>query len=677
MKTKLQLKSLLLSILFVSFSFYIEAQVGIGNTSPNSDALLDVGTNTSTKGIRIPRVSLTTTASFSPLSAHVSGMLVYNTVSAGSGSTAVSPGFYYNDGSAWIKVSKKDDWKLNGNSGTIAGTNFIGTTDAIPVSFRINNTEQFRMTTTGELNLFSNGTATTPVINWNGDTDTGIFHSAANELSFSTGGTNRLQILSDGSIRANASGTAANPLFAWTGDTNKGFYSPGADQFGLVTNGVERVRIPNSNQIFAMADGTNALPFYSWNNDSDTGLYRIDANTLGVSTNATERIRVLSDGRVSVNNNNPFGGDRFTVSGELDEYAINGLASGTGVGVYGESTGTGGGVEGINIGTGNGVFGFGANSHGVFGYTTYTGGPFLTGGVLGWGGGANQANGVLAVANQISTLSSNIGIRAVSGSTTSISSGLVLNVGVNTNATDLGLYVMTEKTSGIREAAQFQTNYAGIPTDADARDMRAQLAGFTNASQQGGSNMYYGGYFYSGRVNNASWAYAGSRYGNTNYKIIGNGAVSTIVSGANDGDSKKIMFASEAPEVLFEDYGSGQLSNGTATITIDPIFSKNITVNQKHPLRVFIQLEGDCNGVYVTNKSGTSFTVNELQSGTSNISFSWHIVANRKDEGGRSSEEISEYSELRFPDAPSKIQTNGTTSQDLNEISYKKRENKK
>ena len=183
--------------------------------------------------------------------------------------------------------------------------------------------------------------------------------------------------------------------------------------------------------------------------------------------------------------------------------------------------------------------------------------------------------------------------------------------------------------------------------------------------------MYYGGYFYSGgSSSNSSYAYAGARYNNTNYKIIGNGAVSTIVQDTN-GD-KKVMFAPEAPEVLFEDYGTGQLINGTANISIDPIFTNNIVVDQDHPLKVFIQLEGDCNGVYVTNKSASSFTVKELQNGTSNVSFSYHIVANRKNDTG-STENSSNYSDLRFPDAPDEI---GPETLDARELQkYKPEQN--
>ena len=66
-------------------------------------------------------------------------------------------------------------------------------------------------------------------------------------------------------------------------------------------------------------------------------------------------------------------------------------------------------------------------------------------------------------------------------------------------------------------------------------------------------------------------------------------------------------------------------------------------------------MEGDCNGVYVTDKTATGFIVRELQNGTSNVSFSWHIVANRKDEINKTTGEKSIYANLRFPDAPSKI----------------------
>lgn len=134
-------------------------------------------------------------------------------------------------------------------------------------------------------------------------------------------------------------------------------------------------------------------------------------------------------------------------------------------------------------------------------------------------------------------------------------------------------------------------------------------------------------------------------YNGTQFKINGVGTVSTVVTGL---DNKKVtMYAPEAPEIYFQDYGAGQLINGRAHIDIDPVFAKNVTINDKHPLRVFVQLEGDCKGVYVTNKTPAGFDVVELNGGTSNIPFQWTITCNRADEvlsNGR----ISRNADMRF-----------------------------
>jgi len=137
-------------------------------------------------------------------------------------------------------------------------------------------------------------------------------------------------------------------------------------------------------------------------------------------------------------------------------------------------------------------------------------------------------------------------------------------------------------------------------------------------------------------------------------KIVGNGTVNTIIDGLTPNE-KVTMTCPEAPEVVFQDYGVGELKNGYAKINLDPIFSKNILVDKDHPIKVYIQLEGECNGVYVFNKSDLSFEVKELNNGNSNISFSWMVVANRADVEVKYSDgtsKISNYSNARFSPAP-------------------------
>lgn len=150
------------------------------------------------------------------------------------------------------------------------------------------------------------------------------------------------------------------------------------------------------------------------------------------------------------------------------------------------------------------------------------------------------------------------------------------------------------------------------------------VAGFATNS----ANSAFGGYFWNDNVYAyvGGWNLSGGTF--TPYKIIGNGTVSTIVEGTQG--EKLTMFAPEAPEVLFQDYGTAQLVNGRAVVQMDPKFSNNIEVSEDHPLKVFVQLEGECNGVYVTNKSATSFEVVELNGGTASIPFSYQIVATRK-----------------------------------------------
>jgi hypothetical protein len=65
------------------------------------------------------------------------------------------------------------------------------------------------------------------------------------------------------------------------------------------------------------------------------------------------------------------------------------------------------------------------------------------------------------------------------------------------------------------------------------------------------------------------------------------------------------------------------------TIELDPLFLETVTVDEKNPLKVFIQLNDDCNGVYV-QRQATAFEVKELKGGTSRAQFTYRVVAKRK-----------------------------------------------
>ncbi|MGA9964086.1 MAG: hypothetical protein WBQ10_02690 [Terriglobales bacterium] len=88
------------------------------------------------------------------------------------------------------------------------------------------------------------------------------------------------------------------------------------------------------------------------------------------------------------------------------------------------------------------------------------------------------------------------------------------------------------------------------------------------------------------------------------------------------------LYTVEAADNWFEDAGSGQLANGSATIALDQVFAQ--TVNGDLDYHVFITPNGECEGLYVTNKTAHGFEVHELHKGHSNIAFDYRIMARRK-----------------------------------------------
>jgi hypothetical protein len=96
-----------------------------------------------------------------------------------------------------------------------------------------------------------------------------------------------------------------------------------------------------------------------------------------------------------------------------------------------------------------------------------------------------------------------------------------------------------------------------------------------------------------------------------------------------DGGRREVgLSAIVSPKHWFEDFGSEQLSNGIAVVHLEPEFAQ--TVNTELEYHVFLTPNGDCKGLYVSQKSPTSFEVHELGSGTSNARFDYRIVALRK-----------------------------------------------
>jgi len=281
--------------------------------------------------------------------------------------------------------------------------------------------------------------------------------------------------------------------------------------------------------------------------------------------------------------------------------------------------------------------------------------------INGYASGQNNAAVYGRHATDATGVNSNTG-GAFDGSGNGFTTLAGLNVGAIGTAVDVGI-----AGTATTPASNTQTRYGGYFSNTNTAgtvQATAQLAGYDNTN-----GFYYGGFFNGGQDgvggfitapggdidgdgNTTDYAWVGVRTGGTNYKIIGGGSVSTIVKDENN--KGRILYAPESPEITFTDSGVGTLVNGVCKIDIEKVLSKNIFVDEKHPLKVFIQLEGDCNGVFVTNKSANGFTVKELQNGKSNVSFSWQLIANRADTVSKDGKIISKHVDVRFPVAPEK-----------------------
>jgi hypothetical protein len=100
------MKKLLSTLSLLLVTIQGQSQVGIGTTSPDPNAVLDLTANN--KGFLLPRIALTNTTSSAPLGAFVEGITVYNTATAGN----VSPGIYFSNGSSWVSIAEasKKPW---------------------------------------------------------------------------------------------------------------------------------------------------------------------------------------------------------------------------------------------------------------------------------------------------------------------------------------------------------------------------------------------------------------------------------------------------------------------------------------------------------------------------------------------------------------------------------------
>ncbi len=416
-----------------------------------------------------------------------------------------------------------------------------------------------------------------------------------------------------------------------------------------------------------------------------------DAQPLVIKTNNAERSRILSNGQVLINRTTAsYAVDLLEVQGNSTyPFAINGLTNqASGAGVYGYNSATNANASGIWGEGPIGIKGLSISNSGVGVYAAIsaTAGTSNGCGVLASSNqdngqavqaqhsrpagdaiyavntaatGTNNGGGIYAQTAQsqgfgvwsVNIHTSGTGVAGAGNNVTS-TSYLVDGSGGAFTGSKTGSYSIANTTTGTGVVGVGNNQTANTLTDGSGGAFTGSKTGVYGYATGSGDNTW-GGYFKNNST--TAYAYVGGRGTGTDYKILGTGTASTIVKNTNE--ELVTLFCPEAPEVLFQDYGEGQLNNGRAHIELDPNFAKNVTINDKHPLRVFIQLEDDCQGVYVTNKTKTGFDVIELNGGSSNAKFMWTVTANRADTYDENGNISSKFEDLRFPPAPGPLET--------------------
>jgi hypothetical protein len=176
------------------------------------------------------------------------------------------------------------------------------------------------------------------------------------------------------------------------------------------------------------------------------------------------------------------------------------------------------------------------------------------------------------------------------------------------SSTGTGVYAQSSSGYGVYGTSPNNYGVVGVTTSGNG------VYGQVSVAPQAGT---------IGRTLDSSGNWGMYAFGN----IGATGTKSSVVP-VDNGTRQVALYAVESPGVWFEDYGSGRLVSGVATVRIDPAYAQ--TVNTGVEYHVFLTPDGDCEGLYVTARTATGFEVRELHQGKSNVAFDYRVIALRR-----------------------------------------------
>jgi hypothetical protein len=386
-------------------------------------------------------------------------------------------------------------------------------------------------------------------------------------------------------------------------------------------------------------NNTTTAAVSATNSDGGDGVYATSTSAYGVESHAYGTQAAV--GGVAHGN----GDGIYGSNGGGMAYGVEGFSSSHTAAVYGGNSGPGPGVEGSSDAD-FGVYGISQSYVGVYGssYSSVQAGvngeAFSTGpGVRGFASSASHG-GVegVNIGSGPAVNGSNEGTGpGVQGMTTTPLGGQAAVVGVNSGAGGPGVVGFSPSGTGVGGGSGTGIGFGGV-----------------SSSGSGVQGQSAAGPAIVGVVTGASTGtnYSGHFTGGAGVLIEGDFAVMSGHKGAAvraaDG-ALRLLYCVESPESWFEDFGSAQLSNGSTTVQLEPGFAGVVKTDAYH---VFLTAEGETNGLHVTNKTPSSFQVREGHGGTSNASFSYRVVAKRKDIPGERLQRIEEPPRVQLLNLP-------------------------
>jgi hypothetical protein len=389
---------------------------------------------------------------------------------------------------------------------------------------------------------------------------------------------------------------------SYAGVLGQGYYDAGVYGYSSTNNGVYG----------DTSDTTGAYAgVYGSSSSLGTGVYGSSSSgdgVYGTTSNTTGNYA----GVYGYSVNSGVGVVGYSYSGD-GVYGSSSDTTGAYAGVYGSSSSAADGVAGINSSSGSGVYGSSSTGAGVSGYSSSGNGVY--------GGSSGTAAGTSGVYGLTSASSSN-----------QLYGVLGINSGSNYGAGVYGQDATSNSRSGT--GSNWSYNGAGVWGDGGTSE---------NFGVVGTADNHPGGQFENNSssystlwaVNNNASGYPFGAFTSSNKgcqidpsgDINCTGKKNAIVP-IDGGQRTVALSAIESPKSWFEDFGSAQLSHGSAVVAIEPEYGQ--TVNTELEYHVFLTPNGDCKGLYVSQRTPTSFEVRELGGGASSIEFSYRIVALRK-----------------------------------------------